>query len=173
MQSFTPSQLEALTGLSVGSQRAWDKQGLFLDRVERTKGGQRRFSVSDMVFVSASRTLADMGYHLPLAVRVVGLCLSEIVDRIKDREPASGELGYPFIFIWRSEDTTEEAGRLAALGEWQRIASEDEIGFEFIRMADLNRIPVFSRSGGFVVVPADIARRLPQAIRDFAEENLH
>lgn len=164
MDTFTPAQLEAFTGLSVGAQRAWDKQGLFMGRNERTKGGQRRFRASDVLFVASVREIAALGLELPLAAQIADLCLPEISSHVDGSPFIFGEDQTPFLFIWRSEDTTDEAGEAFANGSQARVAHPS--GKEFMRLADLNRIPFFSKSGGTVLIPSDIAKRLPQAVKD-------
>lgn len=164
MDTFTPAQLEAFTGLSVGAQRAWEKQGLFMGRNERTKGGQRRFRLGDVLYVASVREFAAMGLELPLAAQIADSCMPEISSCLDGSPFIFGENKSPYLFIWRSEDTTAEAAQAFADGSQPRVGRPG--GKEFMRLSDLNRIPFFSKAGGTVLIPSEVAKRLPQAVKD-------
>lgn len=163
MDTFTPAQLEAFTGLKVGSQRSWDSNGLFMNFADRTEGGQRRFGKSAVLFVAAVRAMADMGFELSISAQVVSRCLPEIASSIDGRPLSLGEAEAPYIFIWKKSDTTRQGHELLQ-SQGLHIAHEGE--FEFLRLADLNRIPFFSKAGGSVVVPSALADRIPDAVKD-------
>ncbi len=161
MRLHTPAQLEALTGLTVGNQRTPAWRAILEGRSQQSKGGHWRFCDADVLFVSAVRAVATMGFELTVAGSIVEMCLGEVVDAIRGRLPKGVEESHPYIFVWRIEDTSN-----TILRETGGVSAIQGTSYCAHRLRDLNRIPDHSRSGGFVLIPRDIARRIPQAITD-------
>lgn len=159
MLIFTPAQLEALTGLSVSNQRAWERQGLFLGRSERTAGGQRRFKLGDVLFVASVRAMAEMGFELKVCAHALDRCLGDVSDALRGRPNLVGSSARDAVFIWHDGDSTDEGSYSGDL--------LGQTGYRVIRLNDLNRIRAFSKSGGAVFFPRDLARKIPPAVADY------
>lgn len=164
MHNFTPAQMEAFTGLTVGTQRAWRMNGHFQGRGSQTDGGHWRFCSADVLFVEVVKRVAEMGCDLGTAARVADLCLGEVVAAIRGNGPLFPiEQSHPFVFVWRLSDT-QPARELDGIGAMEGS------DFAVMRLADLRRIPEISRSGGMIFIPADLARKVSQPVRDLFRE---
>ena len=153
MPLFTPSELETLTGLSVANQRAWRHSGFLRDRGEQTAGGHWRFRPGDVLFVATARAVADMGLTLGVATVVADHVLRDVAAAVRGEDGARPD--HPFVLIWKAVDTARDA---------PGVLTTDDDGFSFIALADLARVPAFTRSGGFVLIVADIARKIPPEV---------
>lgn len=166
MRLHTPAQLEALTGLTTGSQRMW-RQNILQGRGMVKSGGHSRFRNSDVLFVALTRAVGDMGLPLLVAANVADLCMGEVANALRRQAPyIPSERTHPYVFVWRLADTNCD-GALQEVGSFSEVG---DTGFCVYRLADLNRIPAFSQAGGFVLIPADLANRIPRAVADLFRE---
>lgn len=162
MRLHTPAQLEAFTGVSTQNQRLWRSGGLLEGRGERTTGGHWRYRDGDVLLVAAMRVIAPIGFELQVARDIANRCLPEIADALRGRDPSGEAATHPFIFVWPRADATSEADQIAT------GAGPDHY---VLKLADLGRIPDLSRSGGFVLVLEDIARKIPAPVADLIRED--
>ena len=165
MRLHTPAQLAALTGLSVGNQRAWRANGIFQNRGTRSKGGHWRFADADVLFVSVVRAINTLGIELAVASTVANLVLGEIAGSISGDKLLPIEQTHPYIFIWNMRDTNKEFVR--EIGDISGIPGTEYCVF---RLANLARITAISNTGGFLLVPSGLINRLPQAVIDLFQE---
>ena len=156
----TPSQVEAFTGLGVGAQRAWARQG-FLDRCsDFTEGGHRRFRDADVLFIAVTRAIGTMGIDLEVASKISDTILVDVVDSIQKTQTFPIQGTHPFVLVWPAQETRDEAMR--TYKKWLVSAGD----FNFIRLYDLNRAPFFAKFGGFFIFPKSLWQKLPQAVLD-------
>lgn len=73
LAEFTPSEVEAITGLSTGAQRDWRHRGL-IESVE----GHARFDILDLAGIYAQKALADRGIGPQRSADVKSI-LSEVI----------------------------------------------------------------------------------------------
>jgi hypothetical protein len=161
LRLHTPAQLEALTGLTVGNQRASSWRTILEGRSQQSNGGHWRFRDADCLYVSAVKVVAGMGFELSVAAQIIEMCLGEVADAVRGRPLKGVENTHPYIFVWRIEDTAN-----TILKETGGVSAIQGTSYCAYRLKDLSRIPDFSRSGGFVLIPSDIARKIPQAVAD-------
>ena len=170
MRLHTPAQLEALTGLTVGSQRTPSWRTFLEGRGQQSKGGHWRFDDQGVLFVSIVRAIGDKGVDLAVACVAASMCLEEIVAVLTGADPAPFNRGKPFLFLSSMGDTPPEwldapaDSEIKAGGRW--VHAEKPFTGILTPLKDLNLIPRISRAGGVVLIPADIARKIPQAVAD-------
>lgn len=75
--SFSPAELEAVTGLSVDSQRDWRKRGLLPQKEDRK---WTRFELTDVVFVMAMKAFSEMGVVLEDAKDAASIAILPVLD---------------------------------------------------------------------------------------------
>lgn len=138
---------------------------MFHGRGEQTQGGHWRFTDADVLYVAATKVIGTLGLELPVATKVAELCLPEVADSIRGRLPIGHEATHPFVFIWNISDTCPEL--LADVGGVSAIGGTE---FCVYRLRDLNRIPAFSKAGGYILIPSDLGRKIPAAVADLFRE---
>lgn len=167
MNLHTPAQLEELTGLSTASQRAWRAAGL-LKRGVQTDGGHWRFRRADVLYVALAKVIAEMGFDLTGAAPIAEMCLGEVSDRLQGREVNSDEKTHPYVFVWRIHDSAKTAASMVG-GVLHPIPNSEHC---VVRLAELSRITAFSQAGGFVLIPEDLARKIPVPVAELFSEAL-
>lgn len=65
MTHFTPGEVADRTGFSLDTLRYYEREGLLLESVARTPGGQRQFTDDDVSWLGILRCLRDTG--MPIA----------------------------------------------------------------------------------------------------------
>lgn len=170
MTLHTPAQLEALTGLTVGTQRAPSWRAHLNGRGQQSKGGHWRFTDQDVLFVSTVRAIGDKGVDLAVACAAASMCLEEIVAVITGADPSPFNKCKPFIFVSSMSDIPIEWMDAPANSEFKEggrwVHAEKPFTAILTPLRDLNLIPRISTAGGIVLIPADIARKIPKAVAD-------
>lgn len=170
MRLHTPAQLEELTGLTVGSQRTAAWRSNLENRGQQTAGGHWRFCDEDVLFVSAVRAIGAKGIDLAVASRAASMCLEEILAVLKGEEPAKINGGKPFLFLFDFGDITQECLDAPADSELKAggklVYAEQPLTAVLIPLSNLNLIPRISRAGGTVLLPSDVARKIPLRVAD-------
>ena len=166
----TPAQLEELTGLTVGNQRTPSWRTFLGGRGRLSKGGHSRFTDQDVLFVSTVRAIGDKDVDLAVACAAATMCLEEVAAVLVGADPAPFNKGKPFIFVSSMADTPPEwldapaNSELKEDGRW--VHAEKPYTAILTRLRDLKLIPLISKGGGLVLIPADIARKIPRAVAD-------
>ncbi len=170
MRLHTPAQLEDLTGLTVGNQRTPSWRTFLGGRGQQSKGGHSRFTDQDVLFVSTVRAIGDKGVDLAVACAVASMCVEEVAAVLTGADPAPFNKSKPFIFVSSMADTPPEwldapaNSELKEGGRW--VHAEKPFTAILTPLRDLNLIPLISMAGGVILIPADIARKIPQAVAD-------
>lgn len=176
---YSPAQLAALTGLAVGNQRNWRRDGFFRKHGVQGAGGYWKFSKHDVLYVAAVRALAE---EYDLGIAVAGMLADtfflEILAAVQRKPREPGEAKY--VFAWKRKNSTFEAeDALAADGylhleRWTDGKGQDAALYLYqagewcaVQTNYLdNDHPRLSRTGGIIIVPEEIGWSIPPAVSD-------
>lgn len=118
--SFSPAELEAITGLSVDSQRDWRKRGFLRAKDDRK---WNRFDLSDVVFVMVMKAFADMGISLNDAKDAASIAILPVLRFAELRSASSGPISKPTSVRPTSDDRFVVITRKGERNSVSRVAS--------------------------------------------------
>ncbi|BCG98802.1 hypothetical protein MesoLj131b_08020 [Mesorhizobium sp. 131-2-5] len=88
IRGFTPSDIEAVTGVSTGLQREWRRQKILPKKTDR---GWTRIGLPELVGIFVLKKLADSGFPLREAQVAAGQAVEPVLNSIRSLSPDLAE----------------------------------------------------------------------------------